>query len=264
MNIISANTKISAVLKANPNAIDAIAAINPHFRKLQNPFLRKFLAPRVTIAEAARIGHCELTDFFEKLKPLGFIIDYGIMENQKNVEESPGSVHFDVELDVRNDIASGKDPFKKIIAAVSDLQTGNVLLLINSFEPVPLIRILTEKKFKVYTRTINPDTIHTYIERTPESKVLAVTKNEPDSSFENTLEAYEGKMIEIDVRELPMPQPMVRILETLSRIEEGKALFVHHKKVPVFLLPELKERHFEHVLRHVADGVQLIIYRKGK
>ncbi|MDX5436888.1 MAG: DUF1858 domain-containing protein, partial [Pontibacter sp.] len=53
---IAANTKISAILKANPDAIEAIAAINRHFEKLRNPLLRKILASRVTIADAARIG----------------------------------------------------------------------------------------------------------------------------------------------------------------------------------------------------------------
>jgi hypothetical protein len=53
---------------------------------------------------------------------------------------------------------------------------------------------------------------------------------------------------------------MIKILDSLSQLQSDTALFVYHKKIPVYLLPELKERHFQHVIRHVADGVQLIIY----
>ena len=42
--IIDRNTKISQILKEKPEAIEAIAAINRHFKKLENPFLRKMLA----------------------------------------------------------------------------------------------------------------------------------------------------------------------------------------------------------------------------
>lgn len=172
MNIIPASTKISFILKANPKAIDVVDSINPHFRILQSPFLGMFLAPKVTIAKAARTKQSVLSGFFEKLKSPGFIIDYGIMENERKQETSPDSIHFDMELDFRNYISSGKDPSKMIIAAVADLLEGKVLLLINSSEPVPLIRILTEKNFKICTQAISPDTFHTYIERTPETMVI--------------------------------------------------------------------------------------------
>lgn len=54
---INRQTKISAIIRHNSAAIEAI---NPHFNKLRNPILRKVLAPRVTVEDAALIGGCKL------------------------------------------------------------------------------------------------------------------------------------------------------------------------------------------------------------
>src|SRR5688500_6775001 len=133
---ITSQTKISALIKANPAVIDAIASINAHFKKLHNPFLRKVLASRVTIAEAAKIGKVDIRLFFERLKPLGFDAD----ESAGPGEAQPGSMNaaapeFDCRLDVRPDIDRGEDPFIKILDMLAKIEVGDTMLLVNSFEP---------------------------------------------------------------------------------------------------------------------------------
>jgi hypothetical protein len=71
---ISVNTKIAQILKQHPAALEAIISISPKFNKLRNPLLRKIMA-RTTIAMASKVAGCTASDFFEKLKPLGFAID---------------------------------------------------------------------------------------------------------------------------------------------------------------------------------------------
>ena len=69
-------------------------------------------------------------------------------------------------------------------------------------------------------------------------------------------------MPRIAVRGMEMPQPMFAILDAIDGLEAGKALFVQHKRVPVFLLPELEERGIEYVLNDRGEGdVQMILYR---
>jgi hypothetical protein len=59
-----------------------------------------------------------------------------------------------------------------------------------------------------------------------------------------------------------MPQPMITILDALERINDGEALFVYHKRIPVYLLPELAERGFESRIKEVRDGeVNLLIFK---
>lgn len=64
---VTRRTKISEIIKHDKNAIEAIISVNSHFEKLRNPILRKVLAPRVTIEDAARIGKCKVNDLFSAL-----------------------------------------------------------------------------------------------------------------------------------------------------------------------------------------------------
>ena len=52
-----------------------------------------------------------------------------------------------VTLDVREDIRQGREPFERIMAAAGTLQPGDTLLLINSFEPLPLYRVMAQNGF---------------------------------------------------------------------------------------------------------------------
>jgi len=61
-----------------------------------------------------------------------------------------------------------------------------------------------------------------------------------------------------------MPMPMVRGLETLATLAHDKALLVHHRKVPAFLLPELSERKFSYLINEFApDKVDILIYKSN-
>ena len=55
MNTINANTKIAAVIKQHPEAMEAIISISPRFEKLRNPLLRKLMAGRTSLAMASKL-----------------------------------------------------------------------------------------------------------------------------------------------------------------------------------------------------------------
>jgi hypothetical protein len=66
----------------------------------------------------------------------------------------------------------------------------------------------------------------------------------------------------VDVRHLEMPQPMITILDNLDHLPNETALYVYHKRIPVFLLPELAQRGFEYRIKEIQDGeVHLLIFR---
>lgn len=52
-----------------------------------------------------------------------------------------------VTVDVRDDIRAGREPFQRIMAAVSSLREGQALELINVFEPVPLYEVMKQRGF---------------------------------------------------------------------------------------------------------------------
>ena len=74
---------------------------------------------------------------------------------------------------------------------------------------------------------------------------------------------FDLKTETVDVRAMEMPQPMITILAALDNLPMGNALLVFHKRIPVFLLPELVERNFEYRIKEISGTeVQLLIFHK--
>lgn len=265
---IDQNTKISKVIAENPKAIDAIVSINKHFKKLQNPILRKVLAPRVTVKDAAGIGGVSVNVFLQKLADIGMSVQIPPSNKSEPIEtnELPFELIQDkiVPLDVRPTIERGADPFSDIMAKIKDLQPDQILKVINVFEPIPLMNVLGNKGFASFTEKVNNNEFHTFFKKTGSEK-------KPDTyeiglpildNFDSKMLDFGSNLMEIDVRDLEMPEPMTKILETLSILPENHVLFVHHKKVPQFLLPELKSRHFHWLTKDIEEGyVQLLIWK---
>lgn len=59
-----------------------------------------------------------------------------------------------------------------------------------------------------------------------------------------------------------MPMPMLTILELLENLPEDNALYVYHKRIPVFLLPELADRKLDYRIMEISEGeVHLLIFK---
>ena len=268
MMMINANTKIAAILKQHPAALDAVIAVSSKFEKLRNPILRKVMAGRTSLAMAAKVGGCTVEDFFMKLKPLGFETDMVTViaaEEKKVLPAFMTSLKNEqiIELDVRPVIASGKDPLNIIVQKVKTIQKGQVLKIINSFEPIPLIALLEKQGFVSYADTIQPDWVETYFYKINAAETTV--KDSPAVSNEGwdiLLKQFENHIKTIDVRHLEMPGPMMTILESLETLPADAALYVYHKRIPVFLLPELAERKFGYRVKEISDGeVHLLIFK---
>jgi uncharacterized protein (DUF2249 family) len=267
MMTINANTKIAAILKQDPAALEAIISISPKFNKLRNPLLRKLMASRTSINMASKVGGCSVNDFFEKLKPLGFVADKTVAIEKEDVPGTTASFMQNIdkkniiELDVRPVIEAGKDPFNIIIGKIKQLKTGEILKLITGFEPVPLIQILSKQGFEYYVETINDNLANTYFHKTTDSiGEVAVKKTSED--WNDVLMKFKNNLVSVDVRHLEMPMPMMTILEALEKLQDDQALFVYHKRIPVFLLPELSERKFDYRIKEISDGeIHLIIFK---
>jgi uncharacterized protein (DUF2249 family) len=225
------------------------------------------LAPRVTIAEAAAIGKCPQKTILDKLAGIGFEVN----ENEsapfiehRNTDKPVGiDIYLAESYDVRDELSKGLDPLSNIMKKLSGIEVGKTLLVINSFEPVPLIRLLRDKGYSI-SLTHQPDeTVYTYITKTTGSGSLAdadVPEEGESDLFDTVLNRPDLKFTEIDVRALVMPQPMVTILDKVDSLQEGEALYVRHKKIPVYLLPELQERNFSYIYKNTGSEVIILIY----
>lgn len=267
--LINAHTKIGSILKESADALDAIISISPKFEKLRNPLLRKVMAARTSIATASKIGGCRVADFFNKLKPLGFEIDDSILAGQEVKKKKLPAFMLNLkqeqltELDVRPLIMSGKDPLGLIMQKIRWLRPGETLKIINSFYPEPLILLLKKQGFDSFADVIDDNLVETYFYK---NEVIATTDTKPlvdvYGGWDEISEKYKDNLQTIDVRRMEMPLPMMTILDALDKLSVDSALFVYHKRIPVFLLPELSERKFSYLIRETRGGeINLLIYR---
>lgn len=261
--IISAKTKISDIIKENEKAIEVIASINSHFLKLKNPILRKLLASKVTVEQASRIGRVTSELMLEKLKDIGFEISKS--PSEKEYPTSFNSFIFDKGkvnvLDVRPIISSGKDPFALIMKSLKELPADYTLLLINSFEPTPLINILSSKGYACLVERKSDNLYYTYFKKEVEVSVEPEPETIPDE-FEKLLSKYESNIKTIDVRELEMPYPMITILNEITELENGSALLVMHKRIPQFLFPKLDEQKCLYAYKQIDEELIKIVIVK--
>ncbi|HTN36806.1 MAG TPA: DUF2249 domain-containing protein [Arachidicoccus sp.] len=290
---LSPQTRISALIQDNKASIDAISTLAKPLEKLKNPLLRKLMANRITIEEAARMGGCTVEDFYRVLRPLGFTVADpetkdnaaaknnfennsdiasklpGMMATQASVKPDwlidlpAAKIH---EFDVREMLASGHDPLKEIMQQFRQVPVGQVLCIINTFIPTPLVHLLAKNQALTYTEKSAEKCFYTYflkldkkkgqeekqLNQEQQSRETAKTTLPKQSSAEKiqTLTAAEFATIkakypsdqtkEIDVRALEMPEPMHRILEALKVLPADHLLFVHHKRIPIYLLEQLE------------------------
>jgi hypothetical protein len=84
----------------------------------------------------------------------------------------------------------------------------------------------------------------------------------PSTDWDQLKKKFSDRIKMIDVRHLPMPQPMITILDTLDTLTPDTVLYIYHKRIPVFLLPELEQRGFEYRIKKINDGeVHLLIFK---
>ena len=269
--VITKDTKISEVLNKRPESIEVIASINKNFKKLQNPFLRRMLAPRVSIEAAAQVGNSSVSEMLTALEEIGFSVSYEKIDKAgENITNSKKHNDMDktkiVDLDVRPILESGVDPFNVIMDTLKTINDDETLKIINTFEPIPLLNILKGKGYDYESERPEDGVVYTFLRKNTEAQEQSsnsVKTARPELTYEDLERKFAGKMTELDVRGLEMPMPMVSVLEAIESLDTDHALYVHHKRLPQYLLPELKQREFDYKTKEIdEDNMKLIIFRK--
>jgi TusA-related sulfurtransferase len=271
---INGNTKVSKVIKENMDAIEVIASLNSHFTKLRNPILRRLLAPRVSIAEAAKIGKCDVQVMLDALVAIGFELENEAVDQKVKTdlaEDNSKNEFLEGQkitlLDVRPFLAKGEDPFNILQKALKKLEIDEVLEVLIDFEPIPLIRIQEKKGYLTLT-VVEEGVYHTYFKAGELIKEEAPISNEgiktiSESDYNNLVNTYPGEIINLDVRNLEMPEPLVKILEAIEILDESTGLKIFHKKIPQHLLPELVAKNLNTFICPISEGnVMMFITKK--
>ncbi len=168
------------------------------------------------------------------------------MENHTN---SPQSI---VTLDVRPILETGRDPFLDIMGVVKNLKSDETMCIIVGFEPHPLYKVLGDKGFIHYAE-FKDSAYHVYFTRS----------NQESDANELDLTGIPDSVVEIDVRELAPPEPMEKILETLTTLTDSTVLVVHHHREPFMLYDALDKRGYKAITNKIDENYYKVIITKN-
>jgi hypothetical protein len=277
---IAATDRVSDVLARDESLVQVFVRLGPQFSKLRNRAMRRVMARLVTVEQAARMAGVSAGDLLRDLNsaigsaPGDAPADSAVSAGRGEVGAESGivdtrSVHpLDaciVEVDVRDDLRAGREPFSKIMAAMSTLAPREVLHLRTTFEPLPLYTVMEKRRFlheaeihadddwSVWFWRNDGDRDAPGVRSTQATTDLGAPRrgnSMPEPPKGNAESAADLSVsprpneIWLDVRGLEPPEPLVQTLAALDVLPEGATFVQINARVPQFLLPMIAERGF--------------------
>lgn len=161
----------------------------------------------------------------------------------------------EVALDVR-DLAP-RYRHERIFAGLALLPVGGVLQLTNDHDPLPLWYQLQTEESGQFTWT--------YRERGPSCWRVRIERlaPPPEHQEEPPRDRAPAPSIYLDNRGLEPPEPLVRILEALARLETSQELVADLDREPLLLYPQLVNRGFSYKTEARVDGDYRVRIRRG-
>ena len=158
-------TKVGELLDSYPELEETLIAMAPAFKKLKNPVLRKTVGRVTSLNQAAKVGNVPLFELVNTLRAKTGQPPLDIQGVETMAGEPPawfknGTI-VDT-IDARPMLEEGKHPVGIVLTRVETLTEGQILELITTFTPAPLIDKVTERGFHSWGMTKNPADIRTY------------------------------------------------------------------------------------------------------
>ncbi|MDE2377205.1 DUF2249 domain-containing protein [Bradyrhizobium sp.] len=154
-----------------------------------------------------------------------------------------------IDVDVRPILRAGGEPFSIIMATLQRLAPGQGLRLYAPFKPVPLFDVMAGKGFGHEETELGGGEWE--VRFSPVGQ--AVPANEPPANAASA-DDWPAATVQLDVRELDPPEPMVRILAAIEQLVPGQTLSARLGREPVFLFRELTKRGHQWRGGFAADG----------
>jgi len=297
--VIRPDDRVATIIKQDESVIDVFASLSPAFERLRNPAMRKVMARLVTVEQAARMAGLDADHLVEQLNAHMMRAAAAAGDTTATVE-APGAraVSADtaasaiggdmpaqnglssagsgepaalalipaerrIELDVREELRAGNEPFRSIMAALRERPDDGALAVRAIFEPVPLYAVMRKQGLAHHTEELGPEDWRVWFFPDGIEPAIVAEENTPVQGAADDAPAEDGVVV-LDVRGLEPPEPMMRTLAALEQLPPGGTLVQLNVRVPQFLLPLLEERGFTYEVREQsADLVRVFIRRRA-
>ena len=272
---IAATDRVSDVIARNEALVEVFVRHAPQFERLRSRTLRRVMARLVTVEQAARMGGVAVDLLLRDLNraltaPAGNERSSAVACAKPPVAPEPTPAIDDyppdrevIDVDVRDDLRAGREPFSRIMAAVGALRSDQVLRVRAIFEPAPLFTALGKRGFTHASRQEAPDDWSVWFWRA-EPAAIAPPAARADQPAPLDAPPLDASTVWLDVRGLMPPEPLMRTLAALDALPVGHQLVHVNARVPELLFPMLAERGFACELDDSrADRVLVRVWRAG-
>jgi len=170
MKEITLETKIADLLNDYEGMKDILIKINPKFKKLNNPVLRRTLAKIAGVKQAAIVGGMDPIDLLNQLREaVGQTSVGNIMMPEGKVaeEEAPKWTQKEIKetLNANTILDEERNPLAELHKALKSIGEGEVITIEADFQPEPLIDEMLKAGHDVFSKEVEKDHFITYIKK---------------------------------------------------------------------------------------------------
>jgi uncharacterized protein (DUF2249 family) len=164
---ITLETKIADLLDSHPTMKDILIDINPKFKKLNNPVLRRTIAKIATIKQAAIVGGMEPMELVNILREKfnQERLTFDDMESISDIKPSWTEQESRATLDANELLDREDNPLAKAFNILREFEVGDILTISSDFKPQPLIDEFEKKGFEVYCEELSDKEFITYVKK---------------------------------------------------------------------------------------------------
>ncbi|BBG65269.1 hypothetical protein NNO_0566 [Hydrogenimonas sp.] len=166
---ITAKTKIDDLLKEYPQLEEFLIGLNPKYKKLKNPILRRTVAKIATLTQVAKIGGYKTVDLVNILrKEVGQPpLEESGVEKDEQTEETPSWIEGTPvqTIDANKLLDEEKNPLSEVSKVLKKIESGDIVVIKSDFLPSPLIDTFREQGYEVYAAEAEEGLYLTYIRK---------------------------------------------------------------------------------------------------
>ncbi len=161
------DTTVAELLNNYKDMKNILISINPKFKKLNNPILRRTLAKLATVKQAAVIGGMDAIELLNKLRksvgqePLKVKNKKEIIIDEKRPKWAEKEPTFT--LNANKILDKEKNPLAESAKILRKLKPNETLQIISDFRPEPLIEEFERQGYKVASFTYDKKIFYTMI-----------------------------------------------------------------------------------------------------
>jgi uncharacterized protein (DUF2249 family) len=167
MKEITLETKIADLLNDYEGMKDILIKINPKFKKLNNPVLRRTVARLAGVKQAAIVGGMDPVDLLNQLRVAVGQEPVELQTSQETAEERPEWIAQESKLtiDANRLLDEEKNPLAEVRKALKEIEKGELISIVSDFRPEPLIDEFKKAGHDVYSQEIDEGHFLTFVRK---------------------------------------------------------------------------------------------------